>query len=46
MKLLLIEDDPTMQTTLQRTFERRGMQVLTCGDGARALDACGVCCRI
>jgi len=37
MKLLLIEDNPTMQTTLQRTFERRGMQVLTCGDGARAL---------
>jgi two-component system response regulator TctD len=37
MKLLLIEDNPTMQTTLRRTFERRGMQVLTCGDGARAL---------
>jgi len=37
MKLLLIEDNPTMQTTLQRTFERRGMQVLTCGDGERAL---------
>lgn len=37
MKLLLIEDNPTMQTALQRTFERRGMQVLTCGDGARAL---------
>jgi two-component system response regulator TctD len=37
MKLLLIEDNPTMQATLKRTFERRGMQVLTCGDGARAL---------
>lgn len=37
MKLLLIEDNPTMQATLQRTFERRGMQVLACGDGARAL---------
>ena len=37
MKLLLIEDNPTMQATLQRTLERRGMQVLTCGDGARAL---------
>lgn len=37
MKLLLIEDNPAMQTTLQRTFERRGMQVLTCGDGLRAL---------
>ena len=38
MKLLLIEDNPAMQTTLQRSFERRGMQVVTCGDGARALD--------
>jgi two-component system, OmpR family, response regulator TctD len=37
MKLLLIEDNPTMQATLQRTLERRGMQVLTCGDGDRAL---------
>lgn len=38
MKLLLIEDDPAMQATLQRAFERRGMQVVACGDGARALD--------
>ena len=38
MKLLLIEDNPAMQTTLQRSFERRGIQVTTCGDGARALD--------
>ncbi len=37
MKLLLIEDNPTLQTTLARTFERRGMQVLTCSDGERAL---------
>jgi two-component system, OmpR family, response regulator TctD len=37
MKLLLIEDNPAMQTTLQRSFERRGIQVLTCGDGDRAL---------
>lgn len=37
MKLLLIEDNPTLQTTLARTFERRGLQVLTCGDGDRAL---------
>jgi two-component system response regulator TctD len=35
MKLLLIEDNPAMQTTLQRSFERRGMQVDLCGDGAR-----------
>jgi two-component system, OmpR family, response regulator TctD len=38
MKLLLVEDNAAMQTTLKRTFERRGMQVVTCGDGARALD--------
>ena len=38
MKLLLIEDHTAMQATLQRSFERRGMQVLVCGDGARALD--------
>ena len=38
MKLLLIEDNAAMQTTLQRSFERRGMQVVVCGDGARALD--------
>ena len=38
MKLLLIEDNPAMQTTLQRSFQRRGMQVVICGDGARALD--------
>jgi two-component system, OmpR family, response regulator TctD len=37
MKLLLIEDNPAMRTTLQRSFERRGMQVLTCDDGERAL---------
>jgi len=38
MKLLLVEDDPALQTTLQRSFERRGFQVVVCGDGARALD--------
>ncbi len=37
MKLLLIEDNPSLQTTLQRTFERRGMQMLVCGEGDRAL---------
>jgi two-component system response regulator TctD len=37
MKLLLIEDNPSMLTTLQRSFERRGMQVQTCTDGERAL---------
>ena len=38
VKLLLVEDNPTMQTTLQRSFERRGMQVVACADGARALE--------
>lgn len=38
MKLLLIEDNPALQTTLQRSFERRGIQVVLCADGARALD--------
>jgi len=38
MKLLLVEDNLAMQTTLQRTFQRRGMQVVTCDDGSRALD--------
>jgi len=37
MKLLLVEDNAAMQATLQRTLERRGMRVLTCGDGLRAL---------
>jgi two-component system response regulator TctD len=38
MKVLLIEDNPAMQTTLQRALQRSGMQVVACTDGARALD--------
>lgn len=38
MKILIVEDNLAMQTSLQRTFQRRGMQVATCGDGARAID--------
>ena len=38
MKLLLVEDNPTMQTTLQRSLSRRGMEVATCGDGGLALE--------
>jgi two-component system, OmpR family, response regulator TctD len=38
MKILLIEDNVALQTSLQRSFERRGIQVVVCGDGARALD--------
>ena len=37
MKLLLIEDDFAMRTTLERTFTRRGMEVHLCSDGALAL---------
>lgn len=37
MKLLLIEDDPTLQATLVRTLARRGWQVSSGGDGAQAL---------
>ena len=37
MKLLLVEDVPTMQTTLQRTLGRRQIDVRVCGDGAQAL---------
>ena len=38
MKLLLVEDNPDLQATLRRSFERQGMQVVSCADGARALD--------
>ena len=38
MKLLLVEDDPSMQTALQRTLTKRGMEVELCGDGRLALE--------
>ncbi|MRD47368.1 response regulator transcription factor [Caenimonas koreensis] len=38
MKLLLVEDDPTMQATLVRSLARRGMEVSACGDGRVALE--------
>jgi two-component system response regulator TctD len=37
MKLLLVEDDSSMQTTLQRSLARRQIDVRVCGDGAQAL---------
>src|SRR3954469_1124664 len=37
MKLLLVEDDPSMQTALRRTLQNRGMQVELCSDGREAL---------
>jgi two-component system response regulator TctD len=38
MKLLLVEDNPSMQTALKRTLQNRGMAVELCGDGAQALE--------
>src|SRR5690349_18749972 len=37
MKLLLVEDDASMQAALQRALGRRGMDITVCGDGAQAL---------
>jgi two-component system response regulator TctD len=37
MHLLLIEDDPALHTTLQRSLVRAGMRVQVCPDGAKAL---------
>lgn len=37
MQLLLVEDDATMQATLQRALTRRGMDVTAVGDGPTAL---------
>lgn len=43
MKLLLIEDDPTLQATLVRSLSRRGFDIATCGDGGEALDQWAAC---
>ncbi len=37
MKLLLVEDDSSMQATLQRALSRRGMDITACADGRHAL---------
>jgi two-component system response regulator TctD len=37
MKLLLVEDDASMQATLARALGRRGIDVTACGDGHEAL---------
>lgn len=37
MQLLLVEDDATMRTTLQRSLARRGFEVTAVGDGLAAL---------
>jgi two-component system response regulator TctD len=38
MKLLLVEDDPSMQTALKRTLQNRGMVVELCSEGRSALE--------
>jgi len=37
MKLLLVEDNATLQTTLQRALGRQGFEVVACTDGSQAL---------
>ncbi|MEZ0306711.1 MAG: response regulator transcription factor, partial [Ramlibacter sp.] len=37
MKLLLVEDDASMQAALQRALGRRGMEITVCTDGNQAL---------
>jgi len=37
MHLLLVEDDPSMRSTLERALSRRGMRVASCADGLQAL---------
>lgn len=39
MKLLLVEDDASMQAALQRSLGRRGMDITACSDGSQALAA-------
>jgi two-component system response regulator TctD len=37
MKVLLVEDDPSMRATLERSLSRRGLVLVACGDGHEAL---------
>jgi two-component system response regulator TctD len=37
MNLLLVEDDPSMRSTLERALSRRGARVDSCADGRQAL---------
>lgn len=43
MKLLLVEDNASMRTSLQRTLQRCGMQVFTCDNGRAALEQWQAC---
>jgi two-component system response regulator TctD len=37
MKVLLVEDDPSMRAALERSLSRRGLAIVACGDGREAL---------
>lgn len=39
-RILVVEDDQTVQKALRRVFESEGYKVEVCGDGRSALDAC------
>ncbi len=38
MKMLIVEDDPFVQKVVKKVFAGMGFEVLSCGDGATALD--------
>jgi two-component system response regulator TctD len=38
MKVLLVEDDASMRSTLERTLARRGFVVASCADGRQVID--------
>ncbi|MEP6791909.1 MAG: response regulator transcription factor, partial [Ramlibacter sp.] len=38
MNLLLVEDDPSMRSALERALARRGFQLRCCADGTKALE--------
>lgn len=38
MRILLVEDETELATTLERILQKQGYQVKTCGDGKEALD--------
>ena len=38
MKMMIVEDDPFVQKVVKKVFAGMGFEVLSCGDGATALD--------
>jgi DNA-binding response OmpR family regulator len=37
-KILIVEDDPNLNSSLKRRFERNGFEAIACYDGQQALD--------